>query len=243
MQPGQTELDRELEPLLARHPGQTGAILLPDGLDAFAARALSARKAGRSLDLQYYIWHDDLTGHLLMHEAWKAAERGVRVRMLLDDINTSGKDAALLALDAHPNIEIRVYNPFRNREGLGRLVEMVQHMFGITYRMHNKAWIADNRVAIVGGRNVGTEYLTPMRPTSATRRAAVRPGGGTGQRSSTVLEQRRGGADRRLNQAAAKLDTVLKAIEEEARGGSPGATWTGSIFANLRLPRPGAQPH
>src|SRR5690606_7336646 len=83
--PGQTPLDQELEPLLARHPGKTGAILLPDGLDAFASRAMSARQAGRSLDLQYYIWHDDLTGHLLMYEAWKAAERGVRVRLLLDD--------------------------------------------------------------------------------------------------------------------------------------------------------------
>ena len=163
---GQTALDRELAPLLARHPGRTGAILIPDGLDAFAARALSARQAGRSLDLQYYIWHDDLTGHLLMYEAWKAAERGVRVRMLLDDINTSGKDAALLALDTHPNIEIRVYNPFRNREGIARLLEMVQRMFSITHRMHNKAWIADNRVAVVGGRNVGLEYFDAAEDTN-----------------------------------------------------------------------------
>lgn len=157
--PGQTALDRELEPLLARRPGQTGAIMLSSGVDAFAARALSARQAGRSLDLQYYIWKDDLTGHLLMYEAWKAAERGVRVRLLLDDISTSGKDAALLALDSHDNIEIRVYNPFRNRSGPMRVVEMVQRMFSITYRMHNKAWIADGRVAVVGGRNVGTEYF------------------------------------------------------------------------------------
>ncbi|TYT24967.1 phospholipase D family protein [Luteimonas viscosa] len=157
--PGQTSLDRELEPLLARNPGRTGTIMLPDGLDAFAARAISARQAGRSLDLQYYIWHDDLTGHLLMYEAWKAAERGVRVRMLLDDINTSGKDAALLALDAHENIEIRVYNPFRNRDGVARVLEMVQRMFSVTYRMHNKAWIADGRAAVVGGRNIGLEYF------------------------------------------------------------------------------------
>ena len=157
--PGQTPLDRELEPLLARNPGKSAALLIPDGLDAFAARAISAREAGRSLDLQYYIWHDDLTGHLLMHEVWKAAERGVRVRLLLDDINTSGKDAALLALDAHPNIEIRVYNPFRNRQGVSRVLEMMQRMFSVTYRMHNKAWIADGQVAIVGGRNIGTEYF------------------------------------------------------------------------------------
>ncbi|MEZ0470362.1 phospholipase D family protein [Luteimonas salinilitoris] len=159
VQRDQTALDRELMPLLDRNPGKTGVILIPDGLDAFAARALSARQAGRSLDLQYYIWHDDLTGHLLLHEAWQAAERGVRVRMLLDDINTSGKDTALLAMDQHPNVEIRVYNPFRNRDGLGRLLEMVQRSWSITHRMHNKAWIADGRVAVVGGRNVGMEYF------------------------------------------------------------------------------------
>src|SRR3546814_6441953 len=117
LQAAQTELDREIVPLVARHDGQTGIILVPDGLDAFAARALSARKAGRSLDLQYYIWHNDPTGRLLAYEAWKAAERGVRVRILLDDLNTEGDDTALLALDAHPGIDIRVYNQFRNRSG------------------------------------------------------------------------------------------------------------------------------
>lgn len=222
VQPGQTELDRELEPLLARHPGKTGAILLPDGLDAFAARALSARKAGRSLDLQYYIWHDDLTGHLLMYEAWQAAERGVRVRMLLDDINTSGKDAALLALDAHPNIEIRVYNPFRNREGLGRLVEMVQRMFSITYRMHNKAWIADNRVAIVGGRNVGTEYFDAHGETNF-RDLDVLLFGPEVEQASAIFDTFWNSdavvpIDRLNSKPRQKLDTVLTAIKEEARG-------------------------
>ena len=155
-----TALDRELAPLLARHPGKTGAITLVDGIDAFAARAMSARQAGRSLDLQYYIWHDDLTGHLLAREAWLAAERGVRVRLLLDDINAGGKDRPLLVLDGHPNIEVRLYNPFRNREGLARLLEMLQRAFSLNHRMHNKAWIADGRVAIVGGRNIGLEYFS-----------------------------------------------------------------------------------
>ncbi|HET7655918.1 MAG TPA: phospholipase D family protein, partial [Luteimonas sp.] len=85
VRPAQTALDRELAPLLAQHSGQTGALVLSDGRDAFAARAMAAQKAGRSLDLQYYIWKDDLTGHLLAREAWAAAERGVRVRILLDD--------------------------------------------------------------------------------------------------------------------------------------------------------------
>lgn len=154
-----TALDRELAPLLAAHPGQTGALLVNDGVDAFAARALSAQRAGRSLDLQYYIWHDDLAGRLLGREVWRAAERGVRVRMLLDDMNAKGMDSKLLLLDAHPNIEIRLYNPFRNRTGLARIVELAQRFFSVNHRMHNKAWIADNRVAVVGGRNIGVEYF------------------------------------------------------------------------------------
>ena len=159
VRPAQTALDREIAPLVQRHGGKTGAILVPDGLDAFAARALSARQAGRSLDLMYYIWHDDLTGRLLGREALLAAQRGVRVRMLLDDISAGGKDSQLLALDTHPNIEVRLYNPFRNRDGIGRLKEMAVRFFSLNHRMHNKAWIADGRMAVVGGRNVGLEYF------------------------------------------------------------------------------------
>jgi putative cardiolipin synthase len=159
LQPAQTPLDRELVPLLAEHRGRTGALILANGLDAFAARAMSARRAGRSLDLQYYIWHDDLTGRLLGYEAYVAAQRGVRVRMLIDDMNAEGLDSKLLALDQHPNIEIRLYNPFRNRKGLRRLLEMVHRLFSVNHRMHNKAWIADGRVAVVGGRNIGEEYF------------------------------------------------------------------------------------
>ncbi|WP_027484668.1 phospholipase D family protein [Rhodanobacter sp. OR87] len=162
-EPAQTPIDRELAPYLAAHPGETAATLLPDGLDAFAARAASARLAGRSLDLQYYMWHDDLVGHLLAREVYAAAERGVRVRLLLDDINTQGLDPALLALDAHPNIEVRLYNPFRNRRGVWRLLEMVQRFFSVNHRMHNKAWIADGRIALVGGRNIGDEYFDANR--------------------------------------------------------------------------------
>ncbi len=160
LSPDQTVLDRELVPLLARNPGKTGALMLTDGIDAFAARAISARQAGRSLDLQYYIWHDDLTGRLLVREAWLAAERGVRVRLLLDDINAGGKDDQLLVLDSHANIEVRLYNPFRNRGGMSRLLEMLQRVFSMNHRMHNKAWIADGRVAVVGGRNIGLEYFS-----------------------------------------------------------------------------------
>ena len=155
----QTALDRAVEPQLAAHPGESGAVMLSDGLDAFALRAATARHAGRSLDVQYYIWHNDITGRLLGRELWLAAERGVRVRLLLDDMDTVGKDAALVALDAHPKIEIRLYNPARNRSGPDRVLEMLVRGLNLNHRMHNKAWIADNRLAIVGGRNIGEEYF------------------------------------------------------------------------------------
>src|SRR5690606_21548327 len=220
--PGQTALDRELEPLLARHPGKTAALLVPDGLDAFASRAISARQAGRSLDLQYYIWHDDLTGHLLMYEAWKAAERGVRVRMLLDDINTSGKDASLLALDSHDNIEIRAYNPFRNGDGVARVIEMIQRMFSITYRMHNKAWIADNQVAIVGGRNIGIEYFDAHNQTNFRDLDVLLFGPAVSQASAIFDDFWNSDAvvpiaqlNRKPRQ---KLESVLAGIKEEANG-------------------------
>jgi putative cardiolipin synthase len=154
-----TALDSELAPLLASHPGQTGVVWLGNGLDAFAARAVLTQRSGRSLDLMYYMWHDDVPGHLLAREVHAAAERGVRVRLLLDDLNAQGLDPAMMALDAHPNIELRLYNPFRNRGGLWRLVEMVQRVFSVNHRMHNKAWIADGQTAIIGGRNIGAEYF------------------------------------------------------------------------------------
>jgi len=160
LQPAQSAIDREVERLQALYPRQSGVAFLSDGLDAYAARAVITRHAARSLDLQYYIWHDDLIGHLMVQELHQAAERGVRVRILLDDMNAHDKDALMMALDEHPNIEIRLYNPFRNRDGLWRLVEMVQRFFSVNHRMHNKAWIADGRVAIVGGRNIGEEYFS-----------------------------------------------------------------------------------
>lgn len=153
-------LDRAIVPLTEAHPQRSGLALLSDNLDAFAVRAITARMAGRSLDLQYYLWHDDFTGHLLDYELLRAADRGVRVRLLLDDLNAQGGDSPLAALEAHPNVEIRMFNPTRNRAGtLGRGVEMLLRGFSLNRRMHNKAWIADGRIAVVGGRNIGDEYF------------------------------------------------------------------------------------
>lgn len=155
-----TELDRAIAPMLERHDGQSGLALISGNLDAFAVRALSARAAGRSLDLMYYYWKGDLTGRLLMKEVLGAADRGVRVRLLIDDINMRGLDRAYRALDTHPNIAVRLFNPSRARHGgLRRGIEMVLRFFSVTRRMHNKAWIVDGRLAIVGGRNIGDAYF------------------------------------------------------------------------------------
>ncbi|WYK03853.1 phospholipase D family protein [Cereibacter sphaeroides f. sp. denitrificans] len=155
----ETELDALFTPLEADHPGRSGLLALLDNPDAYAARALSARMAGRSLDLMYYIWRTDLTGWLLIEELLAAADRGVRVRLLLDDVNVQGFDRAFLALNQHPNVEVRLFNPIRNRgHVLRRTLEMLLGLSRFNRRMHNKAWIADGRLAIVGGRNIGDTY-------------------------------------------------------------------------------------
>jgi len=140
--------------------GKSGLLLISDNYDAFAARVLAARGAVRTLDLMYYLWHDDHTGRLLLQEVVRAAQRGVRVRMLLDDVNPRKSDAAYLALSNHPNIELKLFNPSGIRaRGIMRGVEVLLRLFALTRRMHNKAWIADGNIAIVGGRNVGDAYF------------------------------------------------------------------------------------
>ena len=130
---------------------------MPVATDAFAARVLLAAAADKSLDVQYYIWHGDQTGFLLYEAMWRAAERGVRVRILLDDANTKGLDETLATLDAHPNIEVRLYNPLMQRDA--RLMNFVTDFTRVNRRMHNKSFTADNQATIVGGRNVGNEYF------------------------------------------------------------------------------------
>src|SRR6266850_1170698 len=152
-----TRLGQALAPAIRANPGKTGIYPLGDGRDAFAARVLLARAAERSLDVQYYILRADTTGGLFCEALWRAAERGVRVRLLLDDNNTRGMDQALAALDAHPNIEVRLFNPYASR-GF-RLGELVTDFSRLNRRMHNKSFTADNQATIVGGRNVGDEYF------------------------------------------------------------------------------------
>ncbi|MDQ2780207.1 MAG: phospholipase D family protein, partial [Pseudomonadota bacterium] len=145
--------------LQARPPGDTASGVYPlrEPHAAFAARMLLVREAECSLDLQYYIWHGDLTGTLLFKALHEAAERGVRVRLLLDDHNTQGLDPALSSLDLHPHIEVRLFNPYtlRKLRWLNGLIDFTR----LNHRMHNKSFTIDNQATIVGGRNIGDEYF------------------------------------------------------------------------------------
>ena len=152
-----TRLGRAVAPLVASNPGKSGIHKFPDPHDAFAARVRMAAAAEKTLDAQYFIWNGDQVGYLLFEALWQAAERGVRVRLLLDDANTSGLDATLATLDAHPNIELRLYNPFiqRGSRALGYLTDFTR----LNHRMHNKSFTADNQFSVVGGRNISNEYF------------------------------------------------------------------------------------
>jgi len=146
-----------IAPAVAAKPGRSGIHALSDAFDAFAARMVLASEAQRSIDAQYFIWQDDRVGMLLFQALWQAAARGVRVRLLLDDGGTSGIDATLALLDAHPNIELRLYNPFgyRGSRTLGYLSDFRR----LNKRMHNKSFTVDNLASVVGGRNIANEYF------------------------------------------------------------------------------------
>ncbi len=139
------------------HPGQSGFLLLGSGLDAFVARVVLANIAERSIDAQYYLLHNDLIGALFIDQLLKAADRGVRVRLLVDDMDLEGRDLGASVLDSHPNMEVRIFNPFSRNTG--RLKQLVTRFGSVTRRMHNKSFTVDNQASILGGRNIGNEYF------------------------------------------------------------------------------------
>jgi putative cardiolipin synthase len=154
---GDTHLGRTLRGKIESHQGESGLFLLDNGLDAYVARAVLAEKAERSIDVQYYLYHNDKTGKFFTRQLLRAADRGVRVRLLVDDMDMSGRDPGVAAMDAHPRVELRIFNPF-SRKAL-RATQFISRFGSVTRRMHNKSFTVDNQVTIVGGRNIGDEYF------------------------------------------------------------------------------------
>lgn len=149
---------RALTPDGGSATASSGVLPQVDGMEAFAARMALVGAAERSIDIQTYIWSNDATGKLLFAQVRRAADRGVRVRLLLDDNTTGGLDATLALLASHPHIEVRLFNPFANRSA--RLVDWLTDFDRLNRRMHNKTFIVDNQAAIVGGRNIGNAYFS-----------------------------------------------------------------------------------
>lgn len=140
-----------------KHNGLTGCRILTYGPEALVARAAIVDSATRTLDLQYYIYDPDKVGYMITQRLLEAADRGVRVRLLLDD-NNQGNDRPFAILASHPNIEVRIFNPFRIRARWLRLPQYLFDLSRINRRMHNKVIVADNLFAVLGGRNIGDNY-------------------------------------------------------------------------------------
>lgn len=155
----ETSVREATDALAAAHPGYSGVLLLDTGAQALAQRDALIAAARATLDAQYYIWNSDASGRYLAARLLAAAERGVRVRVLLDDINVAGRDAVFARLAAHPKVQIRIYNPSATRQGVLRLLGFVRNFSQVNRRLHNKSFTADGAVTIVGGRNVGDEYF------------------------------------------------------------------------------------
>lgn len=154
---GASDADQHLQKLADGHPGMSGVHILSSGHDAFAVRRQLAQFASRSIDAQYYIWNGDLTGRLLLHDIIAAADRGIRVRLLIDDNPTIGLDRMWSAVNSHPRIEVRLFNPFTIRRP--RSFNYLTDFARINRRMHNKSLTIDSQVTVIGGRNIGDEYF------------------------------------------------------------------------------------
>jgi putative cardiolipin synthase len=153
-----TRLGRGVHKWTQEHGGLSGIYPLSQGMDALGARLRLAEIAERSIDLQYFLMKDDTAGLVMMNALLKAADRGVRVRFLLDDIFTTSADRNLLLLNQHPNIEVRLFNPV-SRRGLSSGLNFVADFRQANRRMHNKSFTVDNQISIVGGRNIADEYF------------------------------------------------------------------------------------
>jgi putative cardiolipin synthase len=143
----------------AARPGQSACVLLDSGPIALQARAVLADEARRSIDLQTYIYDDDEAGIVLMDRLRAAAEHGVRVRLLIDDNGLASDECMPLLLDALPNAEVRVFNPYRFRPRWTRPLQLPFELGRLNHRMHNKLYVVDEAAAVIGGRNLGDHYF------------------------------------------------------------------------------------
>ena len=159
--PEDTRLGRQFENAAREHNGNSGFRIIPVGADGFLTRMQMINAAERTLDLQYFIFRGDETGQQLTRAVLSAADRGVRVRVLVDDGETVAGDEQISVLEAHPSVEIRIFNPFAYR-GHATLFKAIEFMFNasrLDYRMHNKLLVVDNAIALIGGRNIGDQYF------------------------------------------------------------------------------------
>jgi len=159
--PEETNLGARFGNAALAHGGDSAFRIISVGVDGFLMRAQMIDAAERTLDLQYFIFRGDETGRLLTDGLLRAADRGVRVRVLVDDGDTLAGDEQISALDTHPNVQVRIFNPFayRGHSRLRRGLEFMFHASRLDYRMHNKLLVVDNAVALVGGRNIGNQYF------------------------------------------------------------------------------------
>jgi putative cardiolipin synthase len=159
--PEETRLGRQFVNAASAHDGNSGFRIIPVGADGFLTRMQMINAAERTLDLQYYIFRGDETGRQLTGAVLHAADRGLRVRVLVDDGETVAGDEQIAMLEAHTSIEIRIINPFayRGHSSLFRATEFMFNTSRLDYRMHNKLLVVDNAIALVGGRNIGDQYF------------------------------------------------------------------------------------
>jgi cardiolipin synthase C len=159
--PEETRLGRQFGDAASEHGGNSGFRFIPVGADGFLMRMQMINAAERTLDLQYFIFKGDETGRQLTFALMRAADRGVRVRVLIDDGETGTGDEQIAALQAHRTIDIRIFNPFayRGHSELHRAAEFALNKSRLDYRMHNKLLVVDNAIALIGGRNIGDQYF------------------------------------------------------------------------------------
>ncbi len=134
---------------MAAHPDEAGFLPLVEGVEALAIRLLLAERAERSIDAQYFLIHDDVVGRLFIESLLLAADRGVRIRLLIDDIHTGGLDDELAIFDSHPNVEVRLFNPLAHRSVRALNAPSMRR---VVRRMHNKSFTVDNQMTVIGGR-------------------------------------------------------------------------------------------